>query len=324
MKLENLDKQALIQQIEELERLNEQLLKEQEQETRLTFDWTHNLGHWYWDYPANKVTFDSMKVAALGYAEDEIPKDVNYQFFTDRLHPDDYDMTMQAMADHLSGKKPIYEVEYRIRTKNGDYRWYYDRGAITKRDDKGKPLFLAGIVFDITEKKELQIELENKNKILAEQTSTDYLTRLKNHRSAYDTLRTFLEKQEPNISLCVAMLDLDDFKKVNDTHGHIQGDQVLFEIANIMRRNTRKKDIIARYGGEEFLIIFPETTGRDAYKVCERIRMAIEDKYQRQKVNLTISCGIHVYDGGSASDFVHAADVKMYQAKHAGKNQTVL
>jgi PAS domain S-box-containing protein len=100
----------------------------------------------------------------LGYDKSEIPEHVAYQFFTDKLHPDDYQKTMDAMIDHLHGKTAVYEVEYQIRTKDGKYRWYYDRGAITQHDDSGKPVFLAGIVFDITEKKEMQMDLEYKNK----------------------------------------------------------------------------------------------------------------------------------------------------------------
>lgn len=146
----------LIARIEELEMLNHELLKEKEQETKLEFSWSGNLGHWYWNLVTNTVTFDPLKIIALGYKKEEIPENVTYQFFTERLHPDDYEKTMQAMKDHLYGNADVYEVEYRIRMNTGEYKWYYDRGRITQYSEDGKPIFIAGIVFDITEKKNSQ------------------------------------------------------------------------------------------------------------------------------------------------------------------------
>ena len=168
----------LVARIEELERLNSQLLEEQRQEIGLDFAWTGNLGHWYWDYRTNTVTFNPLKAAALGYDMSELPERVPYQFFTDRLHPGDFDITMDAMRDHLYGRKAVYEAEYRIKAKDGSWRWFYDRGSITQRDEAGKPIFMAGIVFDITQKKEMELELAAKNLILAEQSTTDGLTGL--------------------------------------------------------------------------------------------------------------------------------------------------
>ena len=100
----------------------------------LEYAWSGNLGHWYWNIKTNTVTFNPLKVTALGYDRDEIPDQVSYQFFTDKIHPEDYQKTMDAMMAHLYGKAGVYEVEYRIRAKNGEYRWYYDRGRITQYD----------------------------------------------------------------------------------------------------------------------------------------------------------------------------------------------
>ena len=149
-----LTRDDLIARIRDLEILNQELLKEREQETRLEFAWSGNLGHWYWNIRANQVTFNPLKLTTLGYSISEIPEHVDYQFFTEKLHPDDYKRTMDAMYDHLYGRTDVYEVEYRIKSAHGGYKWFYDRGRITQFDEHGKPLFLAGIVFDITEKKE--------------------------------------------------------------------------------------------------------------------------------------------------------------------------
>lgn len=125
-----------------------------ENEEQINFSWTGNLGHWYWDVKNNEVRFNDLKALALGYTKEELPEKIDYQFFTDKLHPDDYEGVMQNMRDHMMGLTEVYEVEYRIRTKEGRWKWFYDRGKVTRRAADGKPLFLAGIVFDITLQKQ--------------------------------------------------------------------------------------------------------------------------------------------------------------------------
>ncbi|MDZ7816388.1 MAG: PAS domain-containing protein [Planctomycetota bacterium] len=118
-----------------------------------------NLAWWDWDVSENKVTFNELKVKMLGYEMADF-RDVGYQAFTDLLHPDDYEPAMQAMRDHLSGKKKLYEVEYRIKTSSGEYKWFYDRGSVTDYDEDGKPTRLKGIVFDITSRKRAEMVRE--------------------------------------------------------------------------------------------------------------------------------------------------------------------
>ena len=130
-----------------------------ENEEQINFSWTGNLGHWYWDVKNNEVRFNKLKALALGYTKEELPEKIDYQFFTDKLHPDDYEGVMQNMRDHMMGLTGVYEVEYRIRTKEGRWKWFYDRGKVTRRAADGKPLFLAGIVFDITLQKEQEAAL---------------------------------------------------------------------------------------------------------------------------------------------------------------------
>ena len=117
------------------------------------------------------------------------------------------------------------------------------------------------------------------------------------------------------------MLDLDDFKKINDNLGHITGDKVLREVAEIIRGSLRKNDIAGRYGGEEFLIIFPQTSIKDASEVCENIRRKVESKYQSSNIKLTISGGLAVYKEGNAHHLIDQADAKLYEAKNSGKNK---
>lgn len=324
MDYNNLSKEQLIRTIEELQMLNHQLLKEKDQEIRLEYAWSGNLGHWYWNVKTNSVTFNPLKVTTLGYSLAEIPDPVTYQFFTEKLHPDDYQTVMDTMLAHLQGIEAVYEVEYRIRTKDGRYKWYYDRGKITQYDQDGKPLFLAGIVFDITERKEMQQELEYKNRILAEQSSTDGLTKVKNHRSLIEHLKqVMLAARLSHDPLSLAMIDLDDFKKVNDSKGHLYGDKVLTDIAAIMEKGIRTTDLVGRYGGEEFMIVLSKTSLADAVIVLERIRQTIEQHGFDGGIQVTISCGVKELGEEDLSEFIHGADLCLYEAKKLGKNRVV-
>jgi diguanylate cyclase (GGDEF)-like protein/PAS domain S-box-containing protein len=315
-------REQLLDRIMDLEMLTNELLREKEQEARLEYAWSGNLGHWYWNIRTNTVTFNPLKVTTLGYDKNEIPEHVTYQYFSDKLHPEDFHKTMDAMRAHLYGKADVYEAEYRIRTKDGGYKWYYDRGKITQHDADGKPLFLAGIIFDITEKKETQMELEHKNRILSEMSSIDGLTKISNHRSLIENLKACMADAARTLRpLSVALFDIDDFKKVNDTKGHIFGDQVLVDVAAIIKQSIRDTDLAGRYGGEEFMVVF---TGADlvtASNIAERIRKAVERHNFVDGINVTISGGVKQYDGENVTDFIHEADKCLYEAKHDGKNQ---
>ncbi len=314
--------EALLERIAALEALNRELLREKEQQTRLEFAWTGNLGHWYWDVRTNAVTFNPLKVTTLGYDMSEVPSPVPYQFFTDKLHPEDLPVAMKAMADHLQGSSDVYEVEYRIRARDGSWRWYYDRGRITLRDVAGKPLFLAGIVFDITDTKERMVTLEKDNRMLAEISARDGLTGLLNHRTLMERLNALCRAgtgmQEP---LSVAMIDIDDFKRVNDTKGHVYGDRVLAEVAEIIRSGIRDTDVAGRYGGEEFLVAFPGTDAAKAYLTAERMRQAVAAHDREDGLRVTVSIGVCQHGGESVAALVQRADERMYQAKREGKNR---
>lgn len=324
MKYSDFSKEQLLQLVEQMEILNNQLLKEQQQDTKLEYAWTGNLGHWYWNIKTNAVTFNPLKITTLGYKEEELPNQVTYQFFTDKLHPEDFQNTMDKMLEHLYGKAGVYEAEYRIQAKDGSYKWYYDRGKITQYDDAGKPVFLAGIVFDITEKKEMQLDLEYKNSILAELSSIDGLTKISNHRTLLERLEfEIAEANRTNKPLSLAMFDIDDFKKVNDSKGHIFGDKVLVDIASIIQGNIRETDLAGRYGGEEFAVIFSNTNISVASKIAERVRQSIAEFSFNAELSVTISGGIKQYSGEDAYAFIQAADVNLYEAKRQGKNRNV-
>ncbi len=103
---------------------------------------------WEWDVRTNTVSFNDLKVSMLGYSAEKF-KGRGYQAFTELLHPEDYEGTMDAMRDVLDCRKTIYSVDYRILASNNEYKWYMDRGAVLEKDSTGKPLRLRGMVIDL-------------------------------------------------------------------------------------------------------------------------------------------------------------------------------
>lgn len=119
------------------------------------------------------------------------------------------------------------------------------------------------------------------------------------------------------------MFDIDDFKKVNDSLGHIHGDKVLIDIAAIIKKCIRDTDLVGRYGGEEFMVVF---TGADlvtATDIAERIRQAVEEYVFTKGITVTISGGVKQLEGETLIDFIHEADKNLYKAKRNGKNQII-
>jgi len=156
---------------------------------------------------------------------------------------------------------------------------------------------------------------------------TDGLTGLFNHAYFLQALRQeVLRSKRHGLRASLLLLDLDDFKRVNDMRGHVEGDRVLMKAAAIVRDSVREIDIAARYGGEEFAVLLPDTSRLGAFVVAERIRARIEERFRRGRAAVTVSGGIAVYsdDAGTPADLIVQADAGLYQAKAAGKNRILL
>lgn len=315
------DREQLIEIIDELLMLNKQFLNEKIQADKLEFAWSGNLGHWYLNLKTKSVVFNPLKVQALGYSMEELPERVTYRFFTDRLHPEDYQGAMDAMTSHMEGKASVYECEYRIQAKDGSYVWFYDRGKITQRDANGKPEFVAGIVFDISAKKEKEQHLIHKNELLKTQSMTDVLTGIRNRRAIMEELEMRINQALFNNSpLSIVLFDIDHFKKINDDYGHQHGDVILNIVATIISELTRDIDSVGRYGGEEFLVVLPNTDMSKAVIIAERIREAVQGINLPQKNGVTISGGVAVLSGETSAELINKADMKLYEAKNDGRN----
>lgn len=159
--------------------------------------------------------------------------------------------------------------------------------------------------------------------------STDSLTGVYNRRYLEEELQKEIKRAKRyNHCFSLIMADIDNFKHYNDTHGHLQGDRVLKEIAKVIRRNSREIDLVARYGGEEFVIVLPETGKKETLEVAERIRVAIEKyPFPLQKTQpggrITVSMGVVTFpeDGEERGALLEKLDRRLYMAKRKGKNQ---
>ena len=156
---------------------------------------------------------------------------------------------------------------------------------------------------------------------------TDSLTELYTRRYAMDRLREELKRASlQKIPMSFLMLDVDFFKRLNDEHGHLTGDQVLREIGRIIQNNIREIDIAGRYGGEEFCVILPDTDQEGAYYAAERMRVAAEKtsiKAYDTKVKVTVSVGTATFpdDGAGMEEIIDKADWALYRAKKQGRNR---
>jgi diguanylate cyclase (GGDEF)-like protein len=154
----------------------------------------------------------------------------------------------------------------------------------------------------------------------------DAVTSLRNHRYFQVRLREeLLRSDRTGRPTALVLLDLDNFKRVNDRFGHAVGDYVLSQVARVLEQNARSADVVCRYGGEEIAVILPETGPVEAAQAAERLRQMVEKRNDRPGPAVTVSAGVAAYpsDAASSDALIAAADAALYQAKGAGKNRVM-
>jgi len=178
---------------------------------------------------------------------------------------------------------------------------------------------------------ELQDQLIAAREAMRHQATRDFLTGTWNHRAIVDILEGEVSRaRREGRPFAVIMADLDHFKEINDTHGHLAGDAVLREAADRMSKTIRPYDRVGRYGGEEFLIVLPGCDQANAVRFAERLRERVNGEpilYQDRPISVTISQGVVVYSGAEATDhftLLQAADAALYRAKSSGRNRVEL
>jgi diguanylate cyclase (GGDEF)-like protein len=242
---------------------------------------------------------------------------------------DGYEISRRIKGDEMMPFTPIILVTARDSTQ--DKVAGLDAGA---DDYLTKPINfpeLEARVRSMLRIKRLQDELEDKNRELERLSISDGLTGLYNHRHIHDLLHEEFERAIRNeTALTVGMIDFDHFKHVNDTYGHIAGDRVLMQLADLLRATTREVDRIGRYGGEEFMVILPATDVEAGAVFLERLRREVaEHGFQvgrAEPIRMTVSAGVAAYPHPlvpSRETLLRLADEALYAAKAAGRNCVV-
>jgi diguanylate cyclase (GGDEF)-like protein/PAS domain S-box-containing protein len=245
----------------------------------------------------------------------------DFNEWRDSIYPDDLEYAERSLAQVLE-KGAVEDREYRIIDAEGQIRWLSDKCFINRNPEAGQRVIIVGIAEDITEKKHLENELQR----LA---TTDVLTQSSNRRHFFECAnREFDRARSQGSQMAFLLLDIDDFKVINDTYGHPAGDIVLQHIAESGRAALRRGDLFGRIGGEEFAAVFPGCAPDIARQVAERLQREIQRlsfEHEGQTFGITVSQGLsNLGDDDENLDSLFArADAAMYQAKREGKNRIV-
>jgi diguanylate cyclase (GGDEF)-like protein/PAS domain S-box-containing protein len=248
------------------------------------------------------------------------------------VHPDDRE-TVEAAASELFGEPDVgSELEYRIVRRDGQIRWVhsYDR-QFTSED--GSMQIVQGLILDVTERKRQEEALRDandrigeQNQLLARLARTDVLTGLLNRRAMQEQLERELRLlSRGRGAFSVLLIDLDNFKAVNDVHGHRAGDRVLMHLSATLSEQLRASDVQARWGGEEFMVLFSGTSGDSAFRVAQKLLARFREHptiVDGEPLVCTFTGGLVEAELGDTVDSLfQRADKALYQGKNAGRNR---
>ncbi|NLG05931.1 MAG: diguanylate cyclase [Clostridia bacterium] len=302
-----------------------------------------NDGVWDWDLKSDTISFCNRWKEMLGFKGTALV--CKPEEWIKRIYSFDVPQFKTSLQNHLSGKCAHFLCEYRIKLRNGRFRWLFLRGTLI-RDNRKRPVRICGLQTDITDRKKyedslqntleelrfalasekiLMDELDRKNRELTQLSITDGLTGLFNHRFLQERFDFEMKRvSRYGGKLSCMLIDIDHFKNINDVYGHQFGDHVLRQIAQVLKSNSRDVDICGRYGGEEFLII-SNLCADDALKFATKLHTVIEENefhLQKKNIKVTVSIGIAEYqsDIKNKQELIERADTAMYQAKKDGRN----
>ncbi|PTT45829.1 MULTISPECIES: sensor domain-containing diguanylate cyclase [unclassified Aeromonas] len=301
-----------------------------------------------WDWHANTgfVYRNTGWYRMLGYE----PHTLDNTVFTweSLIHPDDLAAVMAKFDLCLSDSVHEYRAEYRCRTRDGSYLWIEDCGRIIERNPDGSVARMIGAHRDIHASKLLLAQLERRNHSLEQQVAertaelvrlnealqqkaeenrqlaeTDALTGAASRYRLERVIKLECERSRRfKHAFSVIAMDVDDFKQINDNHGHSAGDQTLVKIVALVRTHIREIDLIARWGGDEFMVVLPNTGLADGRLVADKLRELIVRSRVCEQLDITLSFGLAEYQPDEPmSQLMVRVDRALYQAKLAGKNQ---
>lgn len=311
----------------------EQQIQESEQRFRNMFT---NLTIGYQALDINGYWLDANQKMAhiLGYKTPEAM--IGHQFIDCWS---DTDKDFDSFFEHFKNNNYV-EGEFTLTRRDGQQITVIISGRI-QRNKEGLFVCAHSVIIDITERQKMEqkiiemnaelevkiaertAELSKANEELLHQSRHDALTGLHNRLSANERLHTeFISMKRSQSSYAVLMLDIDFFKKVNDTYGHSIGDNVLQQLAHILKSTLRESDFAARYGGEEFFLLLPNTELFEARLVAEKIRHAIETTPHPVAGKITVSIGIAIATPEMPDEYISVkqSDENLYAAKKSGRN----
>ncbi len=271
---------------------------------------------WDWDIGKNSRIVSDRIDQMIGMTHETVE---GMQAWLERIHPDDRENTKKELAEYLAHRVPEYSSEYRVKTKDGSYRWILARGiAIFGEDDK--PLRMVGTHTDIDEVKQQQ-------ETISRMAYYDFLTELPNRvllRARAES--AFSGAAARNHQAALLFTDLDNFKVINDTFGHPIGDELLTEVAQRFLNSVSVEYTVARLGGDEFIVLVPDLKDRQqaedvAQWLVERFQTPLRTATMQFHMGLSVGIALFPQDGRSFDELMQSADTAMYAAKEAGRNQ---
>lgn len=272
-----------------------------------------NLGHWEWDIERDKLWCSKEFFRICNISANDFSG--QYLSLVDLIHLEDQELFQQSI-DSVRKQGEHFSIDHRIVLPDKEVRYVHHEGKSLYRD---KEQHLVGIIHDITERK----IHENK---LFHQANFDSLTGLPNRSLFFDRLtQALIVSQRHKQNNALLFIDLDNFKDINDSYGHIIGDQLLTQAAARLLSCVRKGDTVARFGGDEFIIILNNVThGEDAAIIAKKVLARITTPFQLQNIEAFISASIGItispQDANDSVALLRNADIALYRAKAAGRN----
>jgi len=275
---------------------------------------TH-LGNWEWSIPDGKLVWSKEIYRIFGLKPQDFV--ATFDAFLNAVHIDDRESVRNAINAALETGDD-YRIRHRIVLPNGSVKIVFETGKV-ELDSDHKPLRMIGTVQDITETITKERELEVQEKLASTDQLTGIYNRHKFEKLIANEIVRFNRYKRP---LSLIMFDIDHFKKVNDNHGHEEGDRVLQHIVEIVKSHTRKVDLFVRWGGEEFFILCPETDLQDSTTLAEKFRINIEAATFGAAGKVTASFGVVTFkDKDNKETFLKRVDDALYLAKEEGRNR---
>jgi len=265
---------------------------------------------------------DTAKLSALtGYTVDEI-QSLYHNNLIELIDAEARVDLQKEISDQLEAWRAL-EVMMPIYHKNGTLLWIMNRGQLVIGEDGQE--YLAGILVDVTRSKARYDEEKKATRVLRIQAERDLLTNIYNAQTARGKVEKYLEAEFTEGSCALLIIDLDDFKSVNDKYGHMFGDEVLVKAAATIKNLFRSMDIVGRIGGEEFMVLMKDIPDREIVKKrCSQLNTAFHEIYREELSGRRLSCSIGVAiapeNGRVYSDLFRHADQALYCAKDKGKD----